>query len=66
MTRKPTATGFGPTPSGLEVAQINVLMNLKQAGQQELQRLLAAKGVRSIEELDGLTARNFLEYLRSL
>ena len=66
MTRQRNSARLGRTPSGLEVAEIKVLMNLKQAGQGELQRVLEAKGVGSIEDLDELTVRNFLEYLRSL
>ena len=66
MTRQHRTTQLGKTPSGLDVAEINVLMNLKQAGHEELQRIIEARGVGRIDELDELTVRNFLAYLRTL
>lgn len=52
--------------SGIELAEIKTLMLIKEIHLQQLQRVLDAKGVQTLEELDPLTARNFLYYLRSL
>ena len=52
--------------SGLDLAEINTLILVKDAGKAELQRVLDSKGVETLEELDSLTAKNFLHYLRSL
>ena len=52
--------------SGLDLAEINTLILVKGVGEEELQRVLESKGVETVEELDSLTARNFLHYLRSL
>lgn len=58
-------TPFGRV-SGIEAAEIKTLILIKDAGKEELQRVLDSKGVKTVEELDSLTARNFLYYLRSL
>lgn len=52
--------------TGLELAEIRTLLLLKTIGQEELLRILHAKQVSRPEELDPLTARNLLYYLRSL
>ena len=52
--------------SGTELAEIEVLMQAKGVPKEELQRVLDSKAVESLEDLDSLTARNFLHYLRSL
>jgi hypothetical protein len=52
--------------SGIEVAEIKTLMLVKEVNPQQLQRVLDSKGVETLEQLDTLTARNFLHYLRSL
>jgi hypothetical protein len=56
----------GERVSGIELAEIKVLMLIKEVHPQQLQRILEAKGVETLEQLDWLTARNFLHYLRSL
>lgn len=52
--------------SFIELAEIKTLMLIKEVHPQQLQRILEAKGVTALEQLDGLTMRNFLHYLRSL
>jgi hypothetical protein len=52
--------------SGIELAEIEVLMQLKKVPKEELERVLDSKGLKKLEDLDSLTARNFLHYLRSL
>lgn len=52
--------------SGIELAEIEVLMLIKGFPPEHLQRILNAKGVTELEQLDWLTVRNFLHYLRSL
>jgi hypothetical protein len=52
--------------SGLDLAEIKTLILVKQVGREELLRVLDSKGVETLEELDSLTVRNFLHYLRSL
>jgi hypothetical protein len=52
--------------SGIELAQIEVLILINKVPPEHLQRILNAKGVTKLEELDWLTVRNFLHYLRSL
>jgi hypothetical protein len=52
--------------SGIELAGIKTLMLIKEIHPQQLQRVLDACGVETLEQLDGLTVRNFLHYLRSL
>jgi hypothetical protein len=52
--------------SGIELAEIKTLMLVKDVRSELLQRVLDAKGVETLEQLDWLTARNFLYYLRSL
>jgi hypothetical protein len=54
------------TVSGIELAEIRALMLIKEVQPQQLQRILDAKGVTTLEQLDCLTVRNFLHYLRSL
>jgi hypothetical protein len=55
-----------PAVSGIELAEIEVLMLIKDVPPDQLQRILKAKGVTKLEQLDWLTLRNFLHYLRSL
>lgn len=52
--------------SGIELAEIEVLMLIKGVPPEQLQRILDAKEVGALEQLDWLTVRNFLHYLRSL
>jgi hypothetical protein len=52
--------------SGIELAEIRTLILIKEIHPQQLQRILEAKGVTTLEQLDWLTVRNFLHYLRSL
>ena len=52
--------------SGIELAEIKTLMLIKEVHPQQLRRVLDSKGVQTLEQLDTLTARNFLHYLRSL
>lgn len=52
--------------SGIELAEIRTLMLIKNVPAEQLQRVLDSKGVQRLEQLDGLTARNFLHYLRTL
>lgn len=52
--------------SGIELAEIEVLMLIKGFPSRQLQRILNAKGITKLEQLDWLTAKNFLCYLRSL
>ncbi len=56
----------GERISFIEVAEIKTLMLIKEVHPQQLQRVLDSKGVETLEQLDTLTARNFLHYLRSL
>jgi hypothetical protein len=63
-------SGHHKTPcervSGIELAEIKVLMLIKEFHSDQLQRVLDAKGVETLEQLDWLTVRNFLYYLRCL
>jgi len=52
--------------SGLDLAEIETLILIKDHGKAELQRVLESKGVETLQELDSLTVKNFLHYLRSL
>jgi hypothetical protein len=52
--------------SGIELAEIKTLMLIKEVHPERLQRVLDSKGVETLEQLDTLTARNFLHYLRSM
>jgi hypothetical protein len=52
--------------SFIELAEIKTLLIIKEVHPQQLQRVLNSKGVETLEQLDTLTARNFLHYLRSL
>jgi hypothetical protein len=52
--------------SGIELAEIKTLMLIKEIHPQQLQRVLDGCGAESLEQLDGLTVRNFLHYLRCL
>jgi hypothetical protein len=52
--------------TGIELAEIEVLMLVKGVPAERLQRILDAKGVSDLNQLDRLTARNFLFHLRSL
>lgn len=52
--------------TGLELAEIETLILLKKVGREDLLRILDAKQVGRPQELDPLTARNLLYYLRSL
>jgi hypothetical protein len=52
--------------SCIEMAEIEALMLLKDVRKEELQRVLDSKGVETLEDLDSLTAKNFLYHLRSL
>jgi hypothetical protein len=52
--------------SDIELAEIEVLMQIKEVSREDLQRVLDSKGVKKLKDLDPLTARNFLHYLRSL
>ena len=52
--------------TGMDIAEIRVTMSLKGVDEQLLERLLETNSVDSLEELDVLTLRNFLHYLRSL
>jgi hypothetical protein len=52
--------------SGIELAEIRTVMLIKDVHPQQLQRVLDRCGVKTLEQLDGLTLRNFLHYLRPL
>ncbi|AFM28019.1 hypothetical protein Desti_5432 [Desulfomonile tiedjei DSM 6799] len=52
--------------SGIELAEFEVLMLIKAFPPEHLQRILKEEGVATLEQLDCLTLRNFLHYLRSL
>ncbi len=52
--------------SGIGLAEIEVLMLVKGVGKGEFQQVLDSKGVKTLQELDSLTAKNFLQCLRSL
>lgn len=52
--------------SGIDLAEIKTLILVKEVGKEELERVLESKGVETLEELDPLTAKNLLYYLRSL
>jgi hypothetical protein len=52
--------------SGIELAEIKVLMLIKDVPPEDLRQVLDRSGVETLEQLDWLTARNFLYYLRSL
>jgi len=52
--------------SALDIAEIKTLMLMKEIDATQLQRVLDGKGVQKLEDLDWLTIRNFLHYLRSL
>jgi hypothetical protein len=52
--------------SGIELAEIRTLMLIKEVHPQQLQRVLDGCGAETLEQLDNLTVRNFLHYLRSL
>ena len=52
--------------TALDIAEIKTLMLVKKIDPKELQRVLDKKGAEKLEDLDGLTIRNFLRYLQSL
>jgi len=52
--------------TGLDIAEIEITMSLKNVDERLLEKLLEANCAQSLEELDVLTLRNFLHYLRSL
>ncbi len=52
--------------SVIERAEIEVLLQVKEGPKEVLQRVLDSKGVKKLEDLDSLRARNLLHYLRSL
>jgi hypothetical protein len=52
--------------SFIELAEIKTLLLIKDVHPQHLHSVLDSKGVEALEQLDTLTARNFLHYLRSL
>jgi hypothetical protein len=52
--------------SGIDLAEIKTLMLIKEVPPDQLRRILDAKEVGTLEQLDWLTVRNFLHYLRSL
>jgi len=58
--------GLSEKISGIEMAEIEVLIQAKGVPKEELQRVLDSKGVEALEELDSLAAKNFIHYLRSL
>jgi hypothetical protein len=52
--------------SALDIAQIKVLIDFKQVHHPLVQKMLDSRGVDILEQLDSLTLRNLLYYLRSL
>ena len=52
--------------NALDIAEIKTLMSMKEVDADLLQRVLDGKDVQNLEDLDCLTIRNFLQYLRSL
>jgi hypothetical protein len=54
------------TSRALDIAEIKTLMLVKEIDPNELQRVLDKKGVEKLDDLDTLTIRNFMLYLRSL
>lgn len=52
--------------TGLDIAEIEITMSLKNVDERLLEKLLEANCAQSLEELDVLALRNFLHYLRSL
>jgi hypothetical protein len=52
--------------SGIDLAEIKTLMLIKDVPPEQLQQILDAKEVGTLEQLDWLTVRNFLHYLRTL
>ena len=52
--------------NALDIAEIKTLMLLKEVDADQVQRVLDGKGVQKLEDLDWLTIRNLLHYLRSL
>jgi hypothetical protein len=47
----------------LELAQIRTLVLMHERHQETVSKILASRGVSQLEELDGLSLKNLLQYL---
>lgn len=55
----------GDKASQMDMGAIKALIILEELDPKELQKILNLKGVKTVEELDALTVRNLLRYLRT-
>jgi hypothetical protein len=55
-----------PNVTALDIAEIKILMLIKEVSPQEVERILDVNNVDSLEDLDPLTARNLLRYLQTV
>lgn len=60
------AMWWNQVSTGTDIAEIRVTMSLKGVDEELLEMLLETNSVDTLEELDVLTLKNFLHYLRSL
>ncbi len=51
---------------GFDLAEIKTLMLLKDVSSRDVEKILDMSGVKNLEDLDWLAAKNLLLYLRSL
>lgn len=56
----------GITVAGMDLAEIKTLMLLKDLDSRDVEKILNMTGVKNLDELDWLTAKNLLSYLQSL
>lgn len=56
----------GVTVAGMDLAEIKTLMLLKDVDSRDMEKILDMTGVKNLDELDWLTAKNLLLYLQSL
>jgi hypothetical protein len=54
------------TVAGMDLAEIKTLMLLKNLNSRDVEKILGMTGVKDLEELDWLTAKNLILYLQSL
>jgi len=52
--------------AGMDLAEIKTLMLLKDLDSRDVEKILDMTGVKNLDELDWLTAKNLLSYLQSL
>jgi hypothetical protein len=56
----------GVAVAGMDLAEIKTLMLLKDMDSRDMEKILDMTGVKNLDELDWLTAKNLLLYLQSL